>query len=173
VTLDPRDGRAVVLLVHDAAPRAPRVFPVWLGDDEAASIARALAPHASANAAPDTQSLLVATVTALGARIDHVEITGVVDRVVTALVVLGDADGSVQLPARASDAIAIALRMHAPIVVHDELLSQVAVRVADAEARTGSKSATAAEPVQQSQAERWNQLLAHLSTSRAPKSYEG
>lgn len=112
-------------------------------------------------------------VEALGARIDHVELTGVVDRVVTAVVVLGDAEGSVQLNARASDAIAVALHMHAPIVVHDELLSQVAVRVADAEARTGSRSATAAEPVQLSQAERWNQLLAHLSTSRSPKSYEG
>lgn len=175
VTLDPRDGRAVVLLVHDAPPRAPRVFPVWLGDDEAASIARALSarPGEPVKSAPDTQSLLVATVCALGARIDHVELTGVVDRVVTAVVVLSDAEGSVQLPARASDAIAVALHMHAPIVVHDDLLSQVAVRVADAEARTGSRSAMAAEPVQLSQAERWNQLLAHLSTSRAPKSYEG
>jgi uncharacterized protein len=175
VTLDPRDGRAVVLLVHDAPPRAPRVFPVWVGDDEAASIARALSarPHGEHVKMPDTQSLLVATVEALGARIEHVELTGVVDRVVTAVVVLGDAEGSVQLNARASDAIAIALHMDAPIVVHDELLSQVAVRVADAEARTGSRSATAAEPVQLSQAERWNQLLAHLSTSRSPKSYEG
>lgn len=176
ITLDPRDGRAVVLLVHDAPNRAARVFPVWVGDDEAASIARALASSVSTSndeRVPDTQVLLVNTVQALGAIVDHVELTGVVDRVVTAHIVLGDAEGNVQLAARASDAIAIALHMNAPVVVHDDLLSQVAMRVADAEARTGSRSATAAEPVQLSQAERWNQLLAHLSTSRSPKSYQG
>jgi bifunctional DNase/RNase len=168
VTLDPRDGRAVILLVHG---ESGRVFPLWVGDDEAAAVARALRP-APLGPSSDTQGLLAAAVASLGASVEHVEITGIVDRVVTATIALGDAEGTTILPARPSDAVALALRMNAPIFVHDELLSQVASRVADAEARTGSRTA-AAEPVQLSQAERWNQLLAHLSTSRSPKSYEG
>ena len=176
VTLDPRDGRAVILLLHG---ESGRVFPLWVGDDEAASVARAVrsanaATHAAAAAGPpDAQGLLAATLHLLGAGVEHVELTGIADRVVTALIAIGDAEGTTLLPARPSDAVALALRMNAPIFVHDALLTQVAARVADAEARTGSRAATAAEPVQLSQAERWNQLLAHLSTSRAPKSYEG
>ena len=170
VTLDPRDGRPVILLVH---AETGRVFPLWVGDDEAAAIARASRPSAFAPDPPGPEALLAAVITSLGAQIEHVEITGITDRVVMAAIALADAEGTTLLPARSSDAVALALRMNAPIFVPDELLSQVAARVADAEARTGSRTATAAEPVPLSQAERWNQLLAHLSTSRAPKSYEG
>jgi uncharacterized protein len=169
VTLDPRDGRAVILLVHEPSGR---VFPLWVGDDEAAAVARALAGRGQSSST-DTHGLLVTTIRALGASIEHVELTGVVSSVVTAAIALGDAQGLSLLGARPSDAVALALRLGAPILVHEELLAQVAARVADAEARTGSRSPAAAEPVQLSQAERWNQLLAHLSSSRSPKNYEG
>jgi uncharacterized protein len=167
VTLDPRDGRAVVILVHH---ESGRVFPLWVGDDEAAAIARALSGAAPSS---DTHGLLAQTLIALGGHVEHVAITGVSSGVVSAHVAIGDADGTTVLQARPSDAVAVALRMNAPILVHDELLAHVAARVADAEARTGGRTPAAAEPVQLSQAERWNQLLAHLSTSRPPKSYEG
>jgi bifunctional DNase/RNase len=173
VTLDPRDGRAVILMVEE---RGSRVFPLWVGDDEAAAVARALSGRGQSSST-DTHGLLAAAVRTLGAGVAHVEITGVVSSVVTAAVVtasvhLADADGNTALPARPSDAIALALRMGAPVLVDEELLAQVAARVADAEART-SRNAVAAEPVQMSQAERWNQLLAHLSSSRSPKNFEG
>lgn len=166
VSLDPRDGRPVVLLIHGATGR---VFPLWVGDDEAAAVSRAL----RGGPTTDAQGLLAAAVHSLGASVEHVEITGIIDRVVTATIALGDAHGTITLPARPSDAVALALRANAPIFVHEVLLAQVASRVADAEARTGSRTASAAEPVPLSQAERWNQLLAHLSTQRSPKSYEG
>ena len=167
VNLDPRDGRAVVLLVDSG----DRVFPLWVSDDEASAIARALAGRGQSSST-DTHGLLAAAVRSLGAGVDHVEITGVIARVVTACVALVDAEGIVPLAARPSDAIALALRLGAPILIHDELLAQVAAGVADAEARTGSRNPAAAEPVQLSPAERWNQLLAHLSSS-PPKSFEG
>lgn len=169
VTLDPRDGRAVVVLVHEASGR---VFPLWVGDEEAAAVARALAGRGQPSST-DTHGLLAAAVRVLGASVEHVELTGVISSVVTAQVFLGDAEGVSALAARPSDAVALAVRLGAPILVHDELLAQVAARVADAEARTGARNPAAAEPVQLSQAERWNQLLAHLSSSRSPKNYEG
>ena len=148
------------------------MFPLWVGDDEAAAVARAVTGRAQGSST-DTHGLLAIAVRTLGASVEHVEITGIIDRVVTAQVALADAEGTTLLSARPSDAIALALRMGAPILVHEELLTQVAARVADAEARTGNRTTAAAEPVQLSQAERWNQLLAHLSSSRPPKSFEG
>jgi bifunctional DNase/RNase len=159
----------VVLLVEQPGVR---VFPLWMSDDEAAAIARALAGRGQSSST-DTHGLLAASIRSLGASVEHVELTGVLSSVVTATIALGDAEGATELQARPSDAIALALRMSAPILVNDELLAQVSARVAEAEARTGSRNPTAAEPIQMSQAERWNQLLAHLSSSRSPKNYEG
>jgi bifunctional DNase/RNase len=166
IELDPRDGRAVLLLVHK---ETERIFPLWLGDDEAAAIARALA---RAPQAPGPIELLASTIRTLGASVAHVELTGAVHRVVTAAVMLVDGLGQVALPARASDAVALAIQLRAPVMIPEELLAQVAARVADAEARTQSRPPAAAEPLQLSPAERWNALLAHLGTS-ADKTYEG
>lgn len=167
VTLDPRDGRAVVVLVHEDSGRA---FPLWVADDDAAAIARAVAGRGQSSST-DTHGLLWAAVRSLGAAVEHVELNGALHSVVTAAVTLADAEGPVVLAARASDAVALALRAGAPVLVHEELLQQVATRLADAEARTAGRGPTAAEPVQMTPAERWNALLAHLST--LPKPYEG
>lgn len=167
VTLDPRDGRAVVVLVHEPSGRA---FPLWVADDDAAAIARALSGGGQSSST-DTHGLLWATVRSLGAAVEHVELNGALHSVVTAAVTLADAEGPLVLAARASDALALALRSGSPILVHDELLEQVASRLADAEARTADHGPTAAEPVLMTPAERWNTLLAHLST--LPKPYEG
>lgn len=167
VTLDPRDGRAVVVLFDDESGRA---FPLWVADDDAAAIARAIAGRGQSSST-DTHGLLWASVRSLGAAVEHVELNGALHGVVTAAVTLSDASGPLTLAARASDAIALSLRAGAPILVHEELLAQVASRLADAEARTAGHGPAAAEPVQMTPAERWNALLAHLST--LPKPYEG
>jgi bifunctional DNase/RNase len=167
IQLDSRDGRAILVLADEDTERC---FPLWLGDHEAQSIARALGRAA---AAPDAIEVLAGMICGLGAKLVHVEVTGAVHRVVTAALVVADASGHIAIPARASDAIALALRLDAPILVPDELLSQVAARVADAEARTQSRPPAAAESVLLSTAERWNTLLAHLSQSGSPKIYEG
>ena len=167
VTLDPRDGKAVVVLAHEPSGRS---FPLWVADDDAAGIARAVSGRGQSSST-DTHGLLWAAVRSLGAAVEHVELNGALQSVVTAAVTLSDAAGPIVLAARASDAVALALRAGAPILVNEELLDQVAARLADAEARTADHGPTAAEPVQMTPAERWNALLAHLST--LPKPYEG
>lgn len=167
IELDPRDGRAVLFLAHEDSERC---FPLWLGDAEAHAISRALG---RTPAAPDVVELLAQAVVGLGAQLVQVEITGAVHRTVTAAVVIADAHGHLALPARASDAIALALRLDAPILVPEELLAHVAARVSDAEARTQSRPPAAAEQVLLSPAERWNALLAHLSQAGSDKIYEG
>jgi bifunctional DNase/RNase len=162
LALDPRDGAAVLLLEHE---ETHRVFPLWLGDREAASIARA-ADGVIAHR-PEASSLMHGVVRALGGVVRQVSITGVVGGVVQAEVVLAQADEEVVLDARPSDAIALALQAGAPVLIDDALLEQVAARVREAEARVQPEQTfTAAEPVHQSAAERWNALIGHLSGSR-------
>jgi bifunctional DNase/RNase len=167
IELDPRDGRPVLLLIHESTERC---FPLWLGDDEAHAIARSIG---RAPAATDAVDVIRSAIAVLGGVVSQVEITGALHRVVTAAIVVTDATGPVSIPSRASDAVALALRVGAPILVPEELLAQVAARVSDAETRTQSRPPASAEHVQLSQAERWNALLAHLSRGRTDKPYEG
>lgn len=159
LTLDPRDGRGVIVLEHRPSGRA---FPVWVDERDAAAIARATAGRATSR--PDTQELLYAVALALGAEVRHAALTRVIGGVVHAELCLVHGDELFALDARPSDAIAVALRAGAPILVDDDLLEQVAARVREAEARVLPPSgAAAAEPALQSTAERWNILLEHLS----------
>ncbi len=168
VQLDPRDGRAVLLFVHEASGR---VFPLWIGDQEAASVVRAL--EGATSPRPDAHDLMANIVRGLGAQVQSVELTGVVGGVVVAEVVLCGADEPILIEARPSDAVALALRAQCPILVEEELLEQVAARVREAEARVGpARGSSAAEPVMQSAAERWNQLLEHLGGARQGQRYE-
>jgi hypothetical protein len=169
--LDPRDGRAVVLLVHEASAR---VFPLWVTDEQAGSIARSLR-----GVGPKLASggeLVVGLLDALGARIEEVHLSAVQGGVVQAALVVRDAARRVMLSARAGDAVGLALVHRAVVLVPEDLLMRIAVRVAEAEAKTKRKAAStgggSAEPVPLSPAERWSQLLAHLS-SRPTTTYEG
>ena len=160
--LDPRDGRAVLLLIHEDSGR---IFPLWLGDTEASAIARALEGRRVTSS--DAHDLLWRLVDRLGAAIEHVEIRSLAGGVLEAIVAVSHVDEPFLLDARVSDAVALALRAGAPILVGEELLETVAARVREAEARMGPRPVSAAaEPVVQSAAERWNQLLAHLGGQR-------
>src|SRR5690606_29064144 len=71
LTLDPRDGRAVLLLVH--AP-SERVFPLWLDERDAAALARAA--HGRHTSPPDPQDLGAALLDVTGARVEHAALLG-------------------------------------------------------------------------------------------------
>lgn len=162
LSLDPRDGAAVLLLEHAATGR---VFPLWLDDRQAATVARAADGQRTPR--PESADLMHGIVRALGGAVRQAVITGVVGGVVQAEIVLGYADEESVLDARPSDAIALALLEGAPLLVEDGLLEQVAARVREAEARVApDRDYAAAEPVYQSAAERWNALIGHLSEAR-------
>lgn len=167
LTLDPRDGRAVLLLVHRPSER---LFPIWLDDRDAAAIARALTNQRASP--PDPQDLGASLLDVTGARVEHAALLGVVGSVVRARLVVRYGDETVPLDARVSDAVAIALRQGAELLVDEGLLEQVAARVRDAESRISHAHPTGAEPVAQSVGERWNQLLEHLSSGPEGPLYE-
>ena len=97
-----------------------RALAVFIGAPEAAAIAYAL--QGLETPRPMTHDLLANVVTALKARVLAVEISDLVESTFYATLRLLGPDGDVALSARPSDAIALALRVGAPMLVAEHLM---------------------------------------------------
>lgn len=118
LTLDPGTNMPVLLL-QDHGGRV--VLPIWIGNYEAGAIASELEGHRWPR--PMTHDLLRATIEALGARVDRIEVCGLRDGTFYARLVLQRGDGEVvDLDCRPSDAVALAVRTDAPIRVAGPVL---------------------------------------------------
>ncbi|HEY1825624.1 MAG TPA: bifunctional nuclease family protein [Acidimicrobiales bacterium] len=97
-----------------------RVLPIFIGAPEAAAIAYALqgvqAPR------PMSHDLMGHVIQALGAQVFSVEIVELLDNTFYANLRLVRSGNEVTVSARPSDAVALALRVGAPILVSDDLM---------------------------------------------------
>lgn len=100
------------------------ILPIWVGPHEAAAIASAL--QGVSFPRPLTHDLFVATLAQLGAPLRSVRITKLEEGVFYGELVMGDAAGTV-VDARPSDALALALRVGAPVLVADAVLAEAGV----------------------------------------------
>jgi bifunctional DNase/RNase len=98
-----------------------RVLPIFIGAPEATAIAYALQNVETPR--PMSHDLLGNVITALGAQLFSVEITELVDNTFFANLRIVRAGGEIEVSARPSDAVALALRVGAPILVNDELMA--------------------------------------------------
>ncbi len=97
-----------------------RVLPIFVGAPEATAIAYALQNLATPR--PMSHDLLGSVIEALGGRLFAVEISDLVDNTFYAnLRILRDRE-EIEISARPSDAVALALRVGAPILVSDDLM---------------------------------------------------
>jgi hypothetical protein len=99
-----------------------RVLPIFIGAPEATAIAYALQHIETPR--PMSHDLLGNVITALGARLFAVEITHLVDNTFYANLRLLREGKEVLVSARPSDAVALALRIGAPLLVSDELMNE-------------------------------------------------
>lgn len=121
MTLTPED-RTYVTLKDDGEMRA---IDIEIGPTEAFAITSALEGHQWAR--PMTHDLLGQVMTALRSTLRQVLTTEHREGVYFAEKELTDRDGSlVTVSARPSDAIALALRLNAPILVNESLLADAA-----------------------------------------------
>src|SRR2546425_8480120 len=123
VVLDPDSGSPVVRLVEKA--KAHRELPIWIGPFEAQAIVLEIqgvpAPR------PLTHDLMKQLVERLGGKLTRVVIGGLHDNTYFATLHLQRPGGKeLTVDARPSDAIALALRLHGPILVADELFARAA-----------------------------------------------
>jgi uncharacterized protein len=98
-----------------------RVLPIFIGAPEAAAIAYALQGVESPR--PMSHDLLGHVISALGAQVFSVEITELIDNTFYANLRLLRGTEEVTVSARPSDAVALALRVGAPILVSDDLMA--------------------------------------------------
>lgn len=128
-----------------------RYLPIWIGAWEASAIAMRLQGVSAER--PLTHDLFVATLEQLGVRLNRVVVSELADETYHARLFL-DRDGTeVEIDARPSDALALAVRCEAPIFAAEEVLAQAALGTdpdavdededlldADAPAGTGRKA---------------------------------
>ena len=102
-----------------------RVLPIWIGQPEAESIVMQM--HNIKRPRPLTHDLCKSLIVGLGGQVRKIHITRVENNTYFAELHVARGGDMVQIDARPSDSIAIALRVEAPIFASDELLSDVQV----------------------------------------------
>jgi uncharacterized protein len=113
-------GQSVVLL-EDGARKV--VVPIWIGPLEANAIDMRLQGQKPPR--PLTHDLLERTLTALGAKVERVEVIELRDGVFIARLTLRDGKGGAHaIDARASDSIALALGAGLPVWVAPKVLRE-------------------------------------------------
>ncbi|WP_275833508.1 bifunctional nuclease family protein [Roseisolibacter sp. H3M3-2] len=140
-----------------------RLLPIWIGQPEAESIVMQM--NNAKRERPFTHDLCKSLILGLGGTLRRVQITKVQQRTYFAELHLAGPHGAVQIDARPSDSIAIALRLHAPIFVQESLLGTMEV---DDDETPGSYATPPATPPSATPNEELNaeQLKAYLENLR-------
>lgn len=112
----------VVLLRESTGER--RVLPIYIGAEEAKAIALAL--EGVATPRPMTHDLMRDLLTALGASVQRIVVTELRDSTFFAEVELALNGSTRRVSSRPSDAVALAVRVDAPIFASEEVLDDAA-----------------------------------------------
>jgi bifunctional DNase/RNase len=112
-----------VVILKDA--ERERYLPIWIGAWEASSIAMRLQGLGAER--PLTHDLFASALEALGVRIDRIVISELADETYHARLFLERGGEIVELDARPSDCVALAVRTSTRILVADEVLEQAAL----------------------------------------------
>ena len=117
LTTDPQSKTPIVVL-REASGDA--VLPVWVGAMEAMAISLVLNNENLPR--PLTHDLFLMTLKAFKAELRRVEINDLREGTFYAVLVLSGPEGRTRVDCRPSDAIALAMRAGAPILVEEEVL---------------------------------------------------
>lgn len=113
--------RVVVLRETDSK----RYLPIWIGPFEADAIAMAIQGHEPQR--PMTHDLLKAMIGEMGGQIGHIFVNDIQDNTFFARIVIEQRGNTIEVDARPSDAIALAVRTDVPIYVEAHVLDQAGV----------------------------------------------
>ena len=122
IALDTRTGSPIVIL-HDMENR--KALPIWIGSAEASAIIRKIENLIVAR--PMTHDLIINIIEKVGYTLDRVEINDVEKETYFATLFLTKGDETIEIDSRPSDAIAVAMRVEAPIFVTANVLANGAV----------------------------------------------
>ena len=117
--MDPGTQTYVIVLQEKAGSR---LLPIWIGQPEAESIVMQM--HNMKRARPLTHDLCKTIIAGLGATLRRIQITRVESNTYFGELHLERDGHLIQVESRPSDAIAIALRLDAPMFAAESLLAQ-------------------------------------------------
>ena len=119
LALDVTSNSPVVILSPEDSEK---VLPIWIGHFEAWAIAMELSGVNSKR--PMTHDLLRKIIEAVGGKVVKVEVTELKDQTFFAKIHLQRDGSTMEVDARPSDSIALALKAKAPIFVNEELFQE-------------------------------------------------
>lgn len=102
-----------------------RFLPIWIGPFEADSIAMAMQGHEPPR--PLTHDLLKSTISDLGGIVRHIAVNDIHENTFFAKIVVEHFKRTIEIDARPSDAIALAVRSDVPIFVETHVIDQAGV----------------------------------------------
>jgi bifunctional DNase/RNase len=133
IQMEVTTGVPVVILREHDEPH--RVLPIFVGGAEAASIA--LAATGQTPKRPQAHDLMASLVESLDGHLDAVEVVELRDGTFVANLAISGPTGDRRVDTRPSDAIALAVRLGAPLFVSDAVLDEAgAVPVEEADEPT-------------------------------------
>ncbi len=106
-----------------------KVVPIFIGPLETYSISSAL--DGVTPPRPNTHDLIINLISELESRILHVIINDIIGNIFYARIVIQSEDGIVEIDARPSDSVAIAIRAKCPIYMHDKVYQEAGVIIGD------------------------------------------
>ena len=133
VGVDPTTGRVIVLLRAETGERLPMV----IGPLEAQHIVVAMSGQAPPR--PLTPDLMISALRFLGAELVRVEIIDLREGTFYARVVVMHREVEHEIDSRPSDALALALRSNAPLLVEERVLDEAGVDPTGVRVADGSK----------------------------------
>ncbi len=128
LALDMTTNSPVVIL---SDLESERLLPIWIGHYEAWAIAMELSGLSSKR--PLTHDLIKSAIEMMGGKMEKVEVTQLVDQTFYAKIYIQKNGSLLELDARPSDSIALALKTQVPVFVEEELFQ---VKREDAEGKT-------------------------------------
>src|ERR671928_893230 len=121
-----------VVVLREADSR--RYLPIWIGPFEADAIALALQGYEPQR--PMTHDLLKSVFGELGATISHILVNDIDDNTFFARIVVEQGSHTIEIDARPSDAIALAVRIDVPIYVEPHVFERAGATSDDEESAT-------------------------------------
>lgn len=116
---DPRSNMYILLLKEIDGHGT---LPIWIGKPEADSIALALGKVETPR--PLTHDLIKNILDGLKVKITKIIVTEILDNTYYALICIYDGKKETYIDSRPSDAVAVALRVNAPIFVEEGIMEQ-------------------------------------------------
>jgi bifunctional DNase/RNase len=119
LTVDPITNSPIVILKETDGERT---LPIWIGLLEATAIASEL--EGIKFSRPMTHDLLKSIMDTMDVEVNKVEVCDLRNNTYYALIHLTHGDKEISIDARPSDALALSLRMQAPIFVSEEVINK-------------------------------------------------